>query len=175
MTELQQFAALRTWLLAITSLPEIIRAHPSGARPADAYGMLNLIRSERVNWPDDFEYEARAGDDEPFDEVPVEEWAFTWSLNAYGAGCADALARVVSTTQSAAALAPLRPLTLHETSAIRRLPELIEERWEERVQMDLTVHAVIRHRFPVDVAQGVTFNVEDASGSPSVSVTIPPI
>lgn len=170
MTELQQFAALRTWLLAVTGLPEIIRAHPSGARPAGVYGMLNLIRSERVNWPDDFEYEAVAdpGDDEPFEEVPVEEWAFTWSFNAYGTGCADALAKVISTTQSSAALLPLRPLTLHETSAIRRLPELINERWEERAQMDLTVHAVIRHRFPVDVAEGVTVTIGDES------VVVPP-
>lgn len=173
MTELEQFAALRTWLLAVTGLPEIIRAHPSGARPAGVYGMLNLIRAERVNWPDDLEYEAGGGG-QSFDEVPVETWAWTWSFHAYGAGGADPMSRVTSAAKSSGALLSLWPLTLHETSAIRRLPELINEVWEERAQMDLTVHGLVRHGFPVDVAEGVTVTAESTTGSPSGSFTISP-
>jgi hypothetical protein len=36
------------------------------------------------------------------------------------------------------------------------LPEFVGERWEDRVQMDLSVRAMVRHGFAVDVAEEAT-------------------
>jgi hypothetical protein len=156
--EIDQFTALRTWLLNITGLPEIIRAHPDAPRPQGAYGLLNLTRAERINWPDDLtvEEDDEAGsDDFPAIETPVETWESSWSFNAYGPGGVEALARTTSAVRSAAALLQLHPLVLHRTSGIRRLPELIETVWEDRAQVDLFVHYRVRHGFGADLSDAI--------------------
>jgi hypothetical protein len=165
MTELEQFAALRLWLLGFTGLPEIIRAHPDGPRPRGVYGMLNLIRLERVNWPDDIEYEDAAdpgSDDLPMLQVPVETWEAVWSFNIYGPNGAAILARTASAARSSAALLQLAPMVLHRTSGVRRLPELVENAWEDRSQADLFVHYRTRHGFGADEAEAATFATADA-------------
>lgn len=177
MTEAAQFAALRTWLIAVTGLPEIIHGHPGGHRPSGVYATLRRIRSAPVNWPEDYDYEARdldTGEDaEPFDQVPVETWAWTWSLNLYGAGAADLAARITSASRTDGALVALDPLTIAATSAVRDLPELIGERWEPRSQMDITVHGDVRHGFAVDVIGDVTVDfttgIDEDVGSASAT------
>lgn len=168
MTELEQFAALRTWLIGETGLATIIRANPNAPRPGRPYGVLNLIRSERVNWPDDIEYEPRdldTGEDgEPADEVPVETWEFTWSLSVYGEHAEGYARRTTSASKSGSALARLAPLTLRRTSGIRRIPELLNETtWEDRAQIDLFVHGLVRHGFAADLIESGTADIGPAA------------
>lgn len=171
MTEAAQFQALRTWLLAITGLPEIIIAHPNAPRPAKPYGMLNLIRAERINWPDDIEYEdiPNPGEGFPAKQIPVEEWEWTWSFNLYGPEGTAYAARVTSASKSDAALLSLHPLSLHRTSGIRRIPELLNETtWEDRAQVDLFVRGILRHGFDTDVIESAT--VEFDAGTAAASI-----
>jgi hypothetical protein len=182
MTELEQFTTLRTWILAITDLPEIIRAHPDAPRPSGVYGVLNLVNANRINWPDDYDYAqldgstvVDTGDDYPTEQIPVEQWEYQWSFHLYGPGGADQAARLISAARSDAALLRLHPLTLHRTSMVRRVPELIENVWEERAQIDLFVHARVRHGFKsdrVDTARVSAQNDDGGTFGPS-SVTAP--
>lgn len=152
----------------MTGFPEIVRAHPdNGQRFPGEYGLLNLLRAQRVNNPDDLEYE----DVDPFDpgaepalETPVQEWSWGWSFNGYGKTAADRLSRVVSATKSPAALLRLHPLTLHDTSMVRRLPQQVNNVWEDRAQMDLDVRGIVRTGFPVDLVEEAPVRLDDHAG-----------
>jgi hypothetical protein len=177
MTEAEQFQALRTWLLAITGLPNIIRAHPNAPRPAKPYAMANLIRSERINWPSNLEYEdiEDPGEGAPAKQVTVETWEFVWSLHLYGDEGTGYAARITSASKSDAALLSLHPLTLHRTSGIRRIPELLNETlWEDRAQLDLFVRGIVRHGFDTDLVEAVTVEFPDGDSSASIIVPPPP-
>ncbi len=179
MTELQQFAALRTWLIAVTGLATIIRANPNAPRPAKPYASLNLIRAERINWPDAYEYAEieEPGDGFPAKQIPVEEWEFVWSMNLYGDEGTGYAARITSASKSDAALLTLHPLSLHRTSGIRDLPELLNETtWEERIQVDLFVRGVVRHAFDLDIIEQASadFTEEDDTFIGTASATIIP-
>jgi hypothetical protein len=175
MNELQQFTALRTWLLAITGLPNIIRAHPNAPRPAKPYGLLNRIRSDRVNWPDDVRTELvdNPGEGFPAKQVLEETWEVVWSFHSYGDEPSGPLERVKSASKSDAALLSLHPMTLHATSGVRNIPELLNEtEWEPRAQMDLTIHAKAYPAFDTDLVEAVT--VEFPDGDSSASIIDPP-
>jgi hypothetical protein len=179
--ELQQFAALRTWLISITGLATIIRANPNAPRPAKPYGMLNLIRAERINWPDDIEYAdiPTPGDGAPARQIPVEEWEWTWSFHVYGNEGTGYAARITSASKSDAALLTLHPLTLNRTSGIRRIPELLNETtWEDRIQVDLFVRGIVRHGFDLDIIEQASVDYVEADdtiiGTATASIIPPP-
>jgi hypothetical protein len=175
--ELAQFAALRLWLISITGLATIIRAHPNAPRPAKPYGLLNRIRSDRVNWPDDARMELveNPGEGFPAKQVLEETWEFVWSFNSYGAEPSGPLERVKSASKSDAALLSLHPLTLHATSGVRNIPELLNETtWEPRAQMDLTIHAKVYPAFDTDLVESVTVEFPDGTASASIIPPPPP-
>lgn len=167
MTEVEQFNLLRTWLIRVTGLPEILRTHPDGGpRVFGEYGTLNLLRSQRINNPDDLEYEdaVEPGAGEPVNEIPVQEWSWGWSLNVYGAGCADRMMWIPVAMKSPAALLRLHPLTLHDTSMIRRLPQQVNNVWEDRAQMDLDVRGIVRIGFGADLVETVPVVLSNERG-----------
>ena len=177
MNELAQFAALRLWLITITGLATIIRAHPNAPRPAKPYGMLNLINAQRVNWPSDTEYAdiPNPGEGAPARQISVEEWEWTWSFHVYGDEGTGYAARITSASKSDAALLSLHPLSLHRTSGIRRIPELLNETtWEDRIQVDLFVHGIVRHGFETDIVEAVTIGFPDDDASASIIPPPPP-
>ena len=164
MNEIAQFTALRTWLLDITQLTEIIRAHPDAPRPQGRYGVLNLISAERVNWHSDLITQEAAEpetDGFPFEQIPVETWQNTWSFHIYGPDGIAAASRITSAARSDAALLQLHPLVLHRTSLIRRLPEIVGTTWEDRIQVDLFVHYRVEHAFGVDIVESASAEFSD--------------
>lgn len=179
MNKAQQFQALRAWLIPITGIAQIILANPNAPRPARPYAMLNRIRSERINWPDDLEYAdiPNPGEGAPARQIPVEEWEWTWSFHIYADDGEGRAARITSASKSDAALLTLHPLSLHRTSGIRDLPELLNETtWEERTQVDLFVRGVVRHAFDLDIIEQASadFTEEDDTFIGTASATIIP-
>lgn len=171
MNKADQFQALRTWLIPITGIAEIIPANPNAPRPPRPYAMLNRIRSERINWPDDIEYEdiPNPGDGAPARQIPVEEWEWTWSFHIYADDGEGRAARITSASKSDAALLNLHPLSLHRTSGIRDIPELLNETtWEDRIQVDLFVRGIVRHGFDTDLVEAVTVEFPDGNASASI-------
>ena len=169
MTELQQFTALRTWLLDITGLPEIIRAHPDAPRPQGNYGMLNFLGADRVNWPDDIqtvEIEDPETDGFPFEQIPIETFEASWSFHVYGPGQLTAISRVKSAERSDAALLQLHPLVLHRTSRSNSVPDIVGTTWEDRLVMTLFVHYRVEHAFGADVAESLEAQVTNEAGKP---------
>lgn len=169
MTETELFNLVQAWVKGVTRLPKVIRAFPTTPRPEGSYGTLNLIRAERINWPDDIEYRDvpnPAPTAEPCEQVPVEEWEWVWSFNVFAKGATiDFAARLVSAAQSSAALLSLHPLTLNRASTIRRIPEQINGVWEDRCQLDLFIRGVVRHAFPVDIIEEASAEFEDHDGT----------
>jgi hypothetical protein len=155
-TEDDLYRTVATWVKRFSKLPKVIADRPGKPRPDSAYGMLNLIRSQRVHLPTAIEYEAIPGATaEPFEQTPVIEWEWVFSFNVYATNATDYARRVETAGSVQAGLETLQPLTLHTSSAIRRLPEMIQGKWEDRVQMDLTFRGMARDGIPVDVVEHV--------------------
>ena len=169
MTLDEVYNTLQPWLRQITGLNTIILSHPDAPRPQGVYGMLNLTRMERINWPDDLVYEeAEEGtgtDGFPALEIPVETWEASWSFNVYGPGGADILSRVTSAGKSPAAQLQLHPVVLHRTSGVRRIPEQVESVWEDRAQIDLFIHYRMRQPFGADLAEQHTVQFAEETAS----------
>lgn len=173
-TEAEQYNTLRTWLMALTGLPEIILANPNAPRPQGSYGMLNLIRMTRINWPDAYEYEVdeEGSTAETIFQTPIEHWRCTWSFNVYAPNAASIASLVKTADGSHAALRTLEPYTIFSTSDIRRLPELIQQTWEDRAQIDIELDAKLKRRFEIDVVETVTINAEIIDGTATGSKTV---
>lgn len=178
MTEIELYNHVQAWVKRFSKLPKVIRDHPGKVRPDGPYGMLNLIRSERVHEPVTIEYEAIPdAAAEPFEQIPVTEWEWVFSFNVYASGATDYARRVETAGSVQAGLETLLPLTLHTTSAIRRIPELIEGKWEDRVQMDLTIRGMAHDGIPVDVVEQASIQfwapVNRALPNPTPAETYP--
>lgn len=176
MTEDEQFNALRSWLMTATGLPEIIKAHQDGPRVAGPYGVLNLLNSIRLHFDvrmtyiDNPAYDAgNPGAAEPFiarSEIPT-EWV--WSFNVYASGAfgyAEAAKNAAGTGLTQKSLGPL--LSVNRTSLVRRIPAPVDQRWEDRAQIDLHLQGYSIFDTPVDVGEQITVTTTpDAGGVPA--------
>lgn len=151
MTDDDVHSAVVRWLHGLTSLV-VIKAYQEGPRPALPYIMVNLTGTAEVReWQQGSEYdEDTAG---VTASIVIEtEWRF--SVHAFGPTPTDALRPIVSAAQSAQKMEPLYPtLILHECSQIRSVPELINEKWEPRAQMDIFVRGLTRDGALIDVIE----------------------
>jgi len=176
MTEGALFDILRAWLASATGLATVIEDHPGAPRPSGAYVMVNVIRSGPLH-PEAFDRQFaenpayEVGDDFPILDRPVGEWEWTASINVYASDAGDRLRRVTMWAASPGAIEKLHPLVLGPLSAIRRLPELINGKWEGRAQLDMSIRGIVTDDVPIDVIEkvvvdfGVARNV-DASQEP---------
>lgn len=162
MTEAEIFDRLRPWVMAATGLPEVIADHPGAPRPSLPYGMINIIRSGPVH---EHAFDRRFapnpaheddGDLQPVLERPQVEWEWMASINAYATDAGDRLRGLRMWIASPGAEALLSPLVVASASEIRRLPELVGERWEGRAQMDMTIRGLVAADVPIDVIEEAT-------------------
>ena len=173
MTEAGLFDVLRPFVAAATGL-SVIEDHPGAPRPVGPYVMLNVIGSG----PDqpgayDIEFEEIEGATaEPVAEKPALTWVWTVSVNAYASDAGDRLRRLTSWIASPSALLRISPLTFGLVSPIRRLPELIDGRWEGRAQMDITVRGLVTEPVPIDVVEEASVALGMAR---NVAVPTPPM
>lgn len=161
------YARLRGWARDVTGLDDghVIEDHPGAPRPLGPYAMFNIISAERIAEMGCRLYEHPAGDEEdegeeggpdlgPMIERRATDWEWTVSVNLYGGPSLD-LARVLvnSTLSPTITGRHLRPMVFRRASMVRRMPELIEGKWEPRAQFDLTVAGCALDGFLVDVIE----------------------
>ena len=175
MFEQTQFDLLRGWALAATELPEVIMAHQSAPRPETEYGLLNLIRSSKIHRPIEYQLEVNpdhAADptgEPPFFEISVQEFEFVWSFQVYSQNPITVGNRLNpwKTTQPGREL--LGPLNMFKIGDFQRVPEMVEQNWNDRAVSELQVRTyvcsgtstygqneVLLGRVPVDVAESVS-------------------
>lgn len=164
------------WTKRRSGLPIVIRDHQGAPRPPTPnYGMLNLIVPlDRVGLPQDLEYavnpEPGAGTTvEPFLQIPVLELECVFSFNVYGPGASNYAHKIETAGSVLAGGEDLLPLTLFRTSTIRSIPKLINESWENRVQMDLVIRYIARDGVPVDVVETAEVNITSVLHDPDMT------
>lgn len=176
MSEDDLYSRLIGWLRLRSGLSVIIRDRLGQPRPSGVYGMVNLIRGEALNGPSEIEYTdnplftplALSTSPEPHFQVPVVAWEWTFSFNVYAPSAVDYIRKVANAAMINIGLEPLLPLTVNRVSAIRRIPELINQVWEDRCQIDLFIHGLARDGVSVDVIETV-----DPAWSGNLNVAAP--
>lgn len=161
--------ALQRWLKAVTGGMEVIFANQDGPRPPLPYLMVNLLGDRAIRIHEQaVEYFADpAGTSNPPpnpSQGPLpdviarslieREWHF--SIHSFGPYPTQVLRRLDAASRLAQITEPLFPsVTIHELSRIRDVPEYVNEKWEERANVDMFLRAVTRDEFAINVI-GVT-------------------
>lgn len=153
MTEQEVLVGVTAWVSLRTGLTAI-RDFEEGPRPDRPYIGVHLqsarqLSRERMNLVRTVT--AGTGTVEAYALVP---WEWNFAVNAYGGG-SDATAplrRLMGAIRLMQMREPLYPdLNPNETSGIRRLREKVNQRWENRAQMDLIVLGSLRETFDINV------------------------
>lgn len=193
MFEQTQFDLLRSWVMAATDLPEVILAFPSAPRPATDYGLLNLTRSDPVGRPAEHHFEGNpehTGVDNdpvaPLWEFITQEYEFTWSLQIYTNDPVNVANRLRPWFHSNTGREYLEPLNAFSLGSVLRVPEKVNENWQDRATTEIKVRAyvctgatnygntqVLLGRVPVDVVEILNFTMTDGNTERSETVTKP--
>lgn len=160
--------ALVKWLRGLLGIT-VIKSHQGGKQPFLPYVMVNMTGTEEVRrHSQKVVYEnADTGEMEtddiypPVIATPVIEIEWRFSVHAYGENPTDILRPLVSAMKLAQVLEPLMPhFFVHEISQIRHVPDWINERWQERAQMDVFVRGLIRDGHVIDVIEEASVDVD---------------
>lgn len=150
MFEQTQFDRLRAWIMAATELSDVIIAHPSAPRPQTDYAVLNLRRSDRIGRPAETLWEANAAHtgvtdlvNAPLWEFVNQEYEFTWSMHIYAKDPINVANRLIPWFHSGAGREMVAPLNLFKLGDPIRVPELINQNWQDRATLDLRVRAYV--------------------------------
>jgi hypothetical protein len=161
MTEAEVMDATRNWIATLTGITWI-DSYQSGPEPAEPYGVINLMNADAVYQnPIENEFPAEMIDDpdnpgteiEQVSQAPVRDWRWNFSLNVYGGAGATILRKIKVAEKVPTALRTLRPLLLFSTSQVRPIPELVNEAWQARSQIDIEIRGIVRDGIVIDVAE----------------------
>lgn len=153
MTEDELHANLVRWIAARTGVTTI-KAYQSGHRPDLPYVMVNLptIGEVREN-----EQETEYAEDVPSGRImakPVIETEWMFSIHAYGPSPTGILRPLRAAAKLAQVNEPLLPLVvIHDISIIRNVPEWVNNAWEPRAQMDLSLRGLVRDGHLIDTIE----------------------
>lgn len=166
MTEDDLFEKVVKWFRLRSGIARIAVANESGSQREGAYGVVNLVEGRKVHlFPSETEYiNIPDATDEPVLEVPVLEWEWRFSLNVYAKGSTNYLRKVVSAGTTQAGMEPLLPFTVHRFSDVRRIPEQVDGKWEDRAQVDMFIRGLARDGVPVDLIETVAVKVTSQNG-----------
>lgn len=142
------YAAVTAWVARVTGT-KTIRSHEGGKHPRPPLVVVNLTGTHEIRaHPQNVEY---SGD---VMAVPVLDVEWRFSLHAYGPNPTDILRPLRSVAHIAQANEPLMPgMTVFDVSQIRRVPDFVNERWEDRAQIDLFVRGLTRDGVVIDVIE----------------------
>lgn len=156
MYERKQFNLLRGWIMAGTSVPEVIFAHPDAPRPQTDYISLNLTRSTRIGYPMDIVYEVNPlylgpvvapfnpnEPEHPFLARTVQEIEFVWSLHAFSRDPINLVNRLQPWWWQQQGRELLEPLNIFRIADVQRIPEFINQNWNERAVTELFVRSYV--------------------------------
>lgn len=154
MTEDEVADHLWQWLTDMTGAT-VIHAHQGKAEPLEPFLVIQLLQSNALyqNRADTDYPSIGAGADEVISEAPVRDWFWRFSLNAYGAGGDEILRKVKAASVILTHSRKIAPLNIFETTRIASIPELLNEDWRRRVQMDIELRGLVRDAMPIDVAE----------------------
>lgn len=175
--EQEQFDLLRLWILQATKVPEVILAYPNAPRPDTDYMTLNLTRSNRIQRPMDWvietnpDYVDTDSQVEPYFLVSVQEIEFVWSLHAFSKNPINLVNRLLSWQFSQQGREMLGPLNMFRIGDVQRVPEVVDQHWNERAITELFVRSyvctgtteygtdtVLIGQVPTDTAEMATIN-----------------
>jgi len=168
--------AFARWLATLTSV-KVIKAHQGGDRPALPYIVVNFTTTSEVRAHaqfDDYDDDNALGDVVATPQIET-EWVM--SVHAYGAPAvnpktgavvspppaapSDILRPVRAAAQLAQKNEPMMPgLTVHDVSALRNVPDFVNERWEPRAQMDVFLRGIVKDGFIIDTIETYSFDFE---------------
>ena len=166
MTEGEIHTRLVRWLAGISGV-RAIKAHPDATRPAKPYIMANRIISGPVfqhRIDDEFTVANAGTATETISQHPVRDWYWRFSVFAYADQAPDSLLRKIHTAFDVSThhllSVHLHPLHIHEVSAIRHIPEVVENAVENRANMDIELRGIVRDGLVVDVIEKTSFTAE---------------
>lgn len=165
MTNDEVISAVVRFLARVTGV-QAIRAHESGRAPSLPYVAVNFTGTAQVRQhARDIEFTDTGAPNGAGETIiraaPVIEMEWRFSVHAYGSEPTGFLRPVASALELSQAMEPLFPgLVIFDHSAIRSVPEWINNRWEPRAQMDLFVRGIVRDSFEVDVVEDTSLDVQ---------------
>ncbi len=153
------------WLGSLLGIT-VIKDRQGGDRPAVPYAMVDLS-----NWGDLHQHVERINYRETTDEniegktiimaTPIIEIEWTFLLFVYGPQADEYIRQVQAAVHLFQTQEELVPkLVVTEVSRANSIPELIDERWEPRVQVNLTVRGKSDHEFLADIIEKHNLEVE---------------
>lgn len=171
MTNRSIHSNLVRWLAQLTGV-NVIKSHQGEDRPALPYIMVNFVRFNVLR--DHEEYiectggEHAPGAPGPYDPVtatPIMEGEWDFSIHAYHAtDPTELLMPIYGASKLSQIMEPLFPtMVISGISQIRHLPEFINNEWEMRAQVDLSIRGMANYGFELDVIEQAQINVERES------------
>lgn len=161
MTDADLWEAMVKQVAAITGLVTI-QSEGSGPRPALPYCVVSFLGSRSVrehprmiDWTPDRVDEPdpdTGGNLADITATPLIDTEWHFSVFAYDETiCTGRLLPLRSAYELSQILEPMFPtLSVNDMSQVRRVPEVINKKWEERAQCDIFVHGVTRNGFVAD-------------------------
>ncbi|MCO5085152.1 MAG: hypothetical protein M9939_26635 [Mesorhizobium sp.] len=125
----------------------MIEAHPSAPRPPGEYVMVNLIAGTALGHAVAYAYEEEAEEEtdgvKNLYQVPVLPFEWLYSIHVYAADPLDRARRAVTWASGDAGAFRLWPLLVQPIRDIRRVPELVDGKWEGRAQFDMAIRGYV--------------------------------
>lgn len=147
------------WLASLTGIT-VILARQNTPRPPLPYIMVNPIGWEALHYhPSEIEYtNAENEDAEPIViAAPVLDMEWRYSIFSYTDGDRepeDVLLPIIAAIKMQQPMEPMYPsFVVHNISQVRSVPEIVENVWEPRAQMDLFLRGVTKYGQIIDVIE----------------------
>lgn len=168
MTNNQVHEALIRWLSGLLAVT-VIKDRQAANRPPVPYAMVDLTTWTEVGEHPRSELYLETDNENSEGQLEVlvtpdteVEWLF--SLMVYGPGCEDKLRRLMSAVHLPQVQEPLMPLLhIQELGVANSVPELINEVWEPRAQLNIVVRGRSTEGFVVDTIDEHEFNIAERS------------
>lgn len=130
-------------------LTDVIEARQDAPRPSTDYGYLNLLSANRVGRAEEFmfvpnpDYVDMTGTISPFFEISQQLWEFEYTFNVYAPRSLDVLKRLEIWQQSQNGQNKIFPFNLRKLDSIVKIPELIDNTWQDRSQTTIRIQGCI--------------------------------
>lgn len=154
MTEDDVHELMVKWIAGLTGVT-VIQADQQGDEPTLPYIMVRLTGVAKVR---DYAQETLYAEDAVSERIlatPVIEREWRFSVHEFSTSPGDLLRLLSVADQIDQTLEPLVPVNLHDLSAVRMLPELINEKFEKRAQMDVTVRGLTKDGLLIDTIEQI--------------------
>lgn len=158
MTNKQVHEALIMWLNNLLNLT-VIKDRQGIARPPLPYIMVDLANfTELHERPADFNWNeldtTNSQGNNEFKATAVMEVEWVFLVFCYGDNADQTLRKVQAAKHFAQVQESLLPqLVIHEIGTVNSVPELVDEKWEPRAQVNITLRGLSSDGYVVDIIE----------------------